>query len=192
MFGQCKKINNIAFSCGLECSRCKKEARDGSCGERCTGAGDCCDNPHCVSCRGNAACGCDRTILIPDKFHLHTIDNNFVTEEGGIGMKNEAEKENRPEDESRRKFISGAGLVAGGVVLLGVGGLAVSGCSISGGSAGGEKCTTTATKTTVVNNEEYLGECICPECGITVPHPKGVPCRLVPCPKCGGGMGRYT
>jgi hypothetical protein len=112
--------------------------------------------------------------------------------EGGIKMENKNRKENCPEDEDRRKFISGAGLVAGSIVLLGAGGLAVSGCSVSGEYGSAEKCTTTTTRTTTINDVEYLGECICPDCGIIVSHPKGTPCRLVPCPKCGVGMGRYT
>jgi hypothetical protein len=107
-------------------------------------------------------------------------------------MGSEEKKENCPEDVSRRKFISGAGLIMGSAALLGAGGLAVTGCSISGDPASGEKCSTTTAKTTTVENVDYLGECICPGCGISVPHPKGVPCRLVPCPKCGIGMGRMA
>jgi len=26
--------------------------------------------------------------------------------------------------------------------------------------------------------------CVCPECGETVPHKRGVPCNQVECPKC--------
>jgi hypothetical protein len=28
------------------------------------------------------------------------------------------------------------------------------------------------------------GECICPNCGHKEPHPRGVPCAMVKCPRC--------
>jgi hypothetical protein len=28
------------------------------------------------------------------------------------------------------------------------------------------------------------GECVCPECGYTVPHQRGVPCSSLKCPNC--------
>ncbi len=34
------------------------------------------------------------------------------------------------------------------------------------------------------------GECVCPSCGSTVPHQRGVPCYTVDCPKCGTKMVR--
>lgn len=106
-------------------------------------------------------------------------------------MENEEKKGNRPEDVDRRKFISGAGLMMGSAALLGVGGLVLLGCSISSGSFTTEKCATTAAAAiTTATNVEYLGECICPNCGTSVPHPKGTPCRLIPCPKCETNMGR--
>lgn len=32
------------------------------------------------------------------------------------------------------------------------------------------------------------GECICPQCGVSVPHQAGVPCYQVTFPKCGQQM----
>ncbi|RLA94249.1 MAG: hypothetical protein DRG55_01350 [Deltaproteobacteria bacterium] len=32
------------------------------------------------------------------------------------------------------------------------------------------------------------GQCVCPQCGASVPHKPGVPCFQVPCPKCGTPM----
>jgi len=34
------------------------------------------------------------------------------------------------------------------------------------------------------------GNCICPKCGETLPHQRGIPCRSVNCPKCGTIMVR--
>ena len=34
------------------------------------------------------------------------------------------------------------------------------------------------------------GMCVCPQCGTTAPHGRGVPCAQVPCPKCGTAMTR--
>ena len=34
------------------------------------------------------------------------------------------------------------------------------------------------------------GECICPQCGTTVPHEAGIPCYNKNCPKCGAKMVR--
>ncbi len=34
------------------------------------------------------------------------------------------------------------------------------------------------------------GECVCPKCGTRVPHPRGVPCYKMKCPKCGAQMTR--
>jgi len=34
------------------------------------------------------------------------------------------------------------------------------------------------------------GECVCPNCGETVPHQQGLPCIEVDCPKCGQKMTR--
>ena len=34
------------------------------------------------------------------------------------------------------------------------------------------------------------GECVCPNCGTTVPHQAGVPCNQRNCPKCGAKMTR--
>lgn len=32
------------------------------------------------------------------------------------------------------------------------------------------------------------GLCVCPNCGATVPHQRGVPCNTVHCPKCNSTM----
>ena len=32
------------------------------------------------------------------------------------------------------------------------------------------------------------GECICPVCGITIPHQQGIPCNNHTCPNCGVRM----
>jgi hypothetical protein len=34
------------------------------------------------------------------------------------------------------------------------------------------------------------GICICPQCGHSQPHERGVPCTQVMCPKCGAAMRR--
>ena len=34
------------------------------------------------------------------------------------------------------------------------------------------------------------GTCVCPQCGTTVPHDRGVPCAQMKCPKCGAAMAR--
>jgi predicted DNA-binding protein (UPF0251 family) len=34
------------------------------------------------------------------------------------------------------------------------------------------------------------GECVCPECKLSVPHKRGVPCYGMKCPKCGKPMTR--
>ncbi len=35
-----------------------------------------------------------------------------------------------------------------------------------------------------------VGECICPKCGTTLSHARGVPCYQVSCPNCGTKMVR--
>lgn len=32
------------------------------------------------------------------------------------------------------------------------------------------------------------GNCVCPACGATVPHTRGIPCMTRKCPKCGARM----
>ena len=34
------------------------------------------------------------------------------------------------------------------------------------------------------------GSCVCPSCGEKVPHPMGVPCNSIDCPKCSAAMVR--
>ncbi|NLI34031.1 MAG: hypothetical protein GX422_14815 [Deltaproteobacteria bacterium] len=34
------------------------------------------------------------------------------------------------------------------------------------------------------------GDCICPNCGNSVPHERGIPCTQMKCPKCGTAMTR--
>ena len=34
------------------------------------------------------------------------------------------------------------------------------------------------------------GQCVCPQCGATVPHTVGQPCTSLKCPKCGAAMTR--
>ena len=34
------------------------------------------------------------------------------------------------------------------------------------------------------------GNCVCPRCGKTVPHQRGVPCTQMKCPGCGAAMTR--
>lgn len=34
------------------------------------------------------------------------------------------------------------------------------------------------------------GECVCPKCGHTQPHERGIPCIQVMCPACGAAMNR--
>ncbi len=34
------------------------------------------------------------------------------------------------------------------------------------------------------------GECVCPQCGKTLPHGRGTPCIQVKCPDCGTQMTR--
>ncbi|MCD6083656.1 hypothetical protein DRJ00_02035 [Candidatus Aerophobetes bacterium] len=34
------------------------------------------------------------------------------------------------------------------------------------------------------------GRCVCPNCGASIPHQRGVPCYQVSCPKCGAKMVR--
>jgi electron transport complex protein RnfB len=34
------------------------------------------------------------------------------------------------------------------------------------------------------------GKCVCPNCGKTVPHRRGVPCNSITCPACGTMMTR--
>jgi hypothetical protein len=36
------------------------------------------------------------------------------------------------------------------------------------------------------------GQCVCPQCGATAPHGRGVPCAQMQCPKCGAAMTRQA
>jgi hypothetical protein len=35
-----------------------------------------------------------------------------------------------------------------------------------------------------------VGECLCPACGTTIPHQRGISCNQQTCPKCGARMTR--
>ncbi len=96
-----------------------------------------------------------------------------------------SEKEkNEPEKVSRRKFLRDAGFIVGGSAALGIGGLALTGCSTAPG------CRATGRPYSNQVNSEYIGECVCLNCGIRLPHQRGVPCRMNNCPKCGAIMVR--
>ena len=34
------------------------------------------------------------------------------------------------------------------------------------------------------------GECVCPKCGLCIPHERGVPCAGMKCPDCGVALVR--
>jgi hypothetical protein len=34
------------------------------------------------------------------------------------------------------------------------------------------------------------GQCVCPQCGATAAHARGMPCTQIACPKCGATMTR--
>jgi hypothetical protein len=88
-----------------------------------------------------------------------------------------SEKEkNESEKVSRRRFLRNTGFIVGGAAALGIGGLAITGCSTAPG------CRATGL--------EYIGECVCPNCDTRIPHPRGVPCRMISCPNCDEGMAR--
>ncbi len=92
---------------------------------------------------------------------------------------------------SRRKFLRNAGFFVGGAAALGIGSLALTGYATA------PDCPTTGkpdptTQTPSQVDTEYVGECICPDCNTRVPHPTGVPCRTIDCPKCGVSMGRVS
>lgn len=90
---------------------------------------------------------------------------------------------------SRRGFLKGsAGYIIGGAASLGIGGLALTGCRTGSGCVVSGKADTTRTSAQV--DTEYVGECVCPDCDTRIPHPRGVPCRMISCPKCDTAMGR--
>ncbi|HEX78842.1 MAG TPA: hypothetical protein G4O19_01645 [Dehalococcoidia bacterium] len=91
---------------------------------------------------------------------------------------------------SRRGFLKGgSAYIIGGAVSLGIGGLALTGCGTdSSCRASGKNGATTQTSARV--DTEYIGECVCPDCDTRIPHPRGVPCRMISCPKCDAAMGR--
>ncbi|MFA5629765.1 MAG: twin-arginine translocation signal domain-containing protein [Dehalococcoidales bacterium] len=172
------------------CSGCSSGQSCGAgCGEKCAADGASCGDQHCTVYREDSSDGTKKYVPVPD-YHKNKLCSQPLTKGEVSDMDKKERKENTPADESRRNFLRGAGLIAGSAALLGATGLAASGCSVS--NEDGETCTTTTAKTKVVNDVEYLGECVCPVCGVTVPHPKGTPCRLIPCPKCGEGMGRLA
>ncbi len=165
------------------------DLNDSSCYNRCEHINN--DSAHRCKEPGNCSGkGCNRHCMINIEGMLKRINNTFLLRgdlrKGDLEMENKG-KNDQPEDSDKRIFLKNACLMVGGA-LLGTGSLSLSGCSVQDDS----KCTTTATTTTNVNNVEFLGECICPNCGISIPHPKGVPCRLIPCPKCSTNMGRLS
>lgn len=90
---------------------------------------------------------------------------------------------------SRRNFLKVAGCAVGGAASLGIGSLALTGCATDPNCrASGE--TGATDQTSAQADTEYFGECVCPKCYASVPHPRGVPCRTISCPDCGSFMGR--
>jgi len=62
----------------------------------------------------------------------------------------------------------------------------------SGGNGGGRgkrgDCTGSGGGRGAGRGNEVCGVCVCPDCGTTVGHVRGVPCFEVSCPKCGSSM----
>ena len=83
---------------------------------------------------------------------------------------------------SRRRFLRDAGLFVGGAASLSIGSLAFTGHITA------PDCQAASYQV----NAEYIGECVCPSCDARLPHPRGVPCRTINCPKCGANMARGT
>ena len=107
---------------------------------------------------------------------------------GSLAMSEKERKETKKV--SRRNFLKGgAGYIIGGATSLGISGLALTGCIAGPGCRFyGEYNSATGISTQM--NVEHIGECACPECDISMPHPRGVPCRTISCPRCGTLMVR--
>jgi hypothetical protein len=114
------------------------------------------------------------------------VNLRINTNYGGLAMSEKERKEARKV--TRRNFLRGAGIIVGGAASLGIGGLALTGCdnNMSCRASGETDYTRAAAQVDV----EYFGECVCPDCDARVPHPRGVPCRTISCPRCGTLMAR--
>ena len=98
------------------------------------------------------------------------------------------EKERR-EEVSRRNFLKSAGFIVGGAATsLGMSSVLLTGCVDNPNCQAYSEANPVQTSAKV--DKEYFGECVCPGCYISIPHPRGVPCRTISCPKCGTFMAR--
>jgi hypothetical protein len=169
----------------VSCHQCEQK----SCPEGCSSGG--CGVTGCASqCVGAAQCemagkcsgecrqdGC-RSLAVEKG-----TGSKYIVEEGEMSMQRKCQSNGV----SRRKFLRDGGLIAGGVAALGIGSLALTGCSVA------TECQTasqSAADGSPQTNIEYFGECVCPNCGSSQPHPRGVPCRMIKCLECGVNMGR--
>jgi hypothetical protein len=87
---------------------------------------------------------------------------------------------------SRKSFLKSAGYIIGGAATLGIGSVVLTGCEVNQTcrASDGNNLASQA------SDVEYFGECVCTECYTSMPHPRGVPCRTISCPRCGTLMVR--